>query len=213
MTGSVPAPGAQPHWAWVVITGVVVVCGAFPPVDGFRARGHAVEDAGGELGVRAPAAGEAELPEFAGGAAIVVDRFVNGVGVDLAGAVAIDRCRDVAEQFGQLRLMVSTHAFARGVPFGLGAHHQDGTVFQPEGYGPRCLPTVTEAGAQITLLLRIADSARLLGDATSAVSVYRLCGSARVALGGPRRSPQPGSAGGVDAPWSRRCCIAGSARI
>jgi len=67
-------------------------CGAFPPVDGFRARGHAVEDAGGELGVRAPAAGEAELPEFAGGAAIVVDRFVNGVGVDLAGAVAVDGC-------------------------------------------------------------------------------------------------------------------------
>ena len=36
----------------------------------------------------------------------------------------------------------------------------------------------------------IADSARLLGDSTSAVSVHRLCGSARVALGGPRRSPR-----------------------
>jgi cytochrome P450 len=93
----------------------------------------------------APAASEAELPESCGGAVVVVDRLIYGIGIDLAGAVAVDRCRDVAEQFGQLRLVVGAHAFARGVSFGLGAHDQDGTVLQPEGHGARCPPTVTEA--------------------------------------------------------------------
>jgi hypothetical protein len=86
--------------------------------------------------VAVPAASEAELPEFCGGAVVVVDRLIHGIDVDLAGAVAVDRCRDVAEQFGQLRLVVGAHAFARGVPFGPGAHDQDGTVLQSEGHGP-----------------------------------------------------------------------------
>src|SRR5262249_42450116 len=107
--------------------------GAFPPVDGFRTGGHAVEDAGDEFGVRPPAAGEAELPEFPGGAVIVVDRLVDGVGVDLAGAVTVEGCPPMAVPLGQLRLMVGAHPFARGAPFGFGAHGRDGSVFGPGG--------------------------------------------------------------------------------
>jgi hypothetical protein len=75
-------------------------CGAFPPVDGFCVGGHAVEETGDELGVSAAASGEAELPEFCGGTVVVVDRLVCGVGVDLAGAVAVDLCPDVADLTG-----------------------------------------------------------------------------------------------------------------
>ncbi len=62
-------------------------CGAFPPVDGFFAGGHAVEQAGDELGMGATAAGETELPEFCSGTVVVVDRLIDGVGVGLAAAV------------------------------------------------------------------------------------------------------------------------------
>ena len=97
-------------------------CGAFPPVDGFCVGGHAVEEASDVLGVGAPATGEAELPEFCGGPVVVVDRLIHGIGIDLAGAVSVDRCPDVAEQFGQLRFVVRAHPFTCGAPFGLGAH-------------------------------------------------------------------------------------------
>jgi hypothetical protein len=73
-----------------------------------------------------PAAGEAELPEFGGGTVVVVDRPIHGVGVDLAGPVAVDRCPDVAEQFGQLRLVVGADPFMRGALFGFRSH--DGTL-------------------------------------------------------------------------------------
>jgi len=63
---------------------------------------------------------------------IVVDRLIYGIGVDLAGAVAVERSRDVAEQLGQLRLVVGAHTFPCGAPFGLGAHDRDGTVFEPD---------------------------------------------------------------------------------
>jgi hypothetical protein len=62
-------------------------CGAFPPVDGFCVGGHAIQEAGDELGVSA-ASGEAELPELCGGTMVVVDGLIRGVGVDLAGAVS-----------------------------------------------------------------------------------------------------------------------------
>src|SRR5215471_2407854 len=101
-------------------------CGAFPPVDGFGVGGHAVEEIGDELGVGAAVASEAELPEFCGGPVVVVDRLIHGIGVDLAGAVAVDRCPDVAEQFGQLRLVVAADPFPRGAPFSIRGH--DGTV-------------------------------------------------------------------------------------
>jgi hypothetical protein len=73
----------------------------------------------------AAAAGEAGLPEFCGGL-VVVDRLIHGTGVDFAGAVAVDRCPDVAEQFGQLRLVVGAHPFTRGAPSGIRGH--DGTL-------------------------------------------------------------------------------------
>jgi hypothetical protein len=78
-------------------------CGAFPPVDGFCVGGHAVEEVGDELDVSAAASGEAEFPEFCGGTVVVVDRLIRGIGVDLAGAVAVDLYPDVAEKSGQLR--------------------------------------------------------------------------------------------------------------
>jgi hypothetical protein len=106
-------------------------CGAFPPVDGFCVGGHAVEEAGDELGVSAAASGEAELSQFCGGTVVVVDRLIRGIGVDLAGAVAVDLCPDVAKKSGQLRFVVGAHAFARGAPLGFGGHDPDGTVFQP----------------------------------------------------------------------------------
>jgi len=76
-----------------------------------------------------PPPGEAESPEFCGGPVVVVDRLIHGIGVDLAGAVAVDRRRDVAEQLGQLHLMVGADPFARGAPFSVRGH--DGTVPYP----------------------------------------------------------------------------------
>ena len=89
----------------VVVIGVVAVR-RVPPVDGFCVGGHAVEQAGDEFGVSAAAAGEAGLPEFCGGTVVVVDRLIRGIGVDLAGAVAVGLCPEVAEKPGQLRLVV-----------------------------------------------------------------------------------------------------------
>jgi hypothetical protein len=66
----------------------------------------------------APTVGEAELPQFCGGAVVVVDRLIHGIGVDLAGLVAVDRRQDVAEQFGQLCLVVDADPFPRA-PLGL----------------------------------------------------------------------------------------------
>jgi hypothetical protein len=106
-------------------------CDAFPPVDGFRVGGHAVEEAGDELDVSAAASGEAELPQFRGGTVVVVDRLIRGIGVDPTGAVAVDLCPDVAKKTGQLRFAVGAHAFARGAPLGFGGHDPDGTVFHP----------------------------------------------------------------------------------
>jgi hypothetical protein len=82
---------------------------------------------------------------------VVVDRLIHGIGVDLAGAVTVDRCPDVAEQFGQLRLVVGADPFTRGAPFGILRH--DGTVPYPgqTGRGPGS-PAVPDAGAQISSL-------------------------------------------------------------
>jgi hypothetical protein len=111
-------------------------CGAFPPVDGFCVGGHAVQEAGDELGVGAAAAGEAELPQFCGGPVVVVDRLIHGIGVDLPGAVAVGRCPDVAEQSGELRLVVGADPFLRGAPFGFGAHDATLPCSSQAGRGP-----------------------------------------------------------------------------
>jgi len=52
----------------------------------------------------------------------------------------------------------------------------------------------------------IADSARLVGDSISAVSVYRLCGSAR-GDGRPRTFAAAGSTGRLRCLWWRTCCV------
>jgi hypothetical protein len=106
--------------------------------------------------VGAPAVGEAELPEFCGGAVVVVDRLIHGRGVDLAGAVAADRCPEVAEQFGQLRLVAGADPFTQRA-VRLSRPRWDGTVFQPAPAAGRGSPAVPDAGAQINLLLRTAD--------------------------------------------------------
>ena len=60
---------------------------------------------------------------------IVVDRLVDGVGVDLAGAVAVDRGRNVFDELTQSRLVVGGYAFARGPAFGL--RPDSGTIPPP----------------------------------------------------------------------------------
>jgi hypothetical protein len=69
-------PGTPATGSTALLVGSLVSsrCGAFPPVDGFRVGGHAVEEAGDELGVSAAAPGEAELPQFRGGTVVAVDR-------------------------------------------------------------------------------------------------------------------------------------------
>src|SRR5215467_14686947 len=74
--------------------------------------GHAVEQVGNELGVH-PRRGTNRTSRVTGGTVIVVDRLIHGIDVDLAGAVAVHRIRDVAEQPGRLRLVVGAHACAR----------------------------------------------------------------------------------------------------
>ena len=98
----------------------------FPPVDGFAVGGHLIEEVGDELGVCSAAAGPAELPQLARSPVIVVDALVDGVGVDLAGAVAVERGRNVFDELGQLRLVVGGYAFTRGPAFGLRPH--SGTI-------------------------------------------------------------------------------------
>jgi hypothetical protein len=77
---------------------------------------------------------------------VVVDRLIHGVGVDLSGAVAVDRCPDVAEQFGQLRLVVGADPFTRGAPFGIRGHDGDATV-SGRGGRDQSSPVVPDAGA------------------------------------------------------------------
>ena len=97
----------------------------FPPVDGLAVGGDLIEEVGDELDVCSAAAGPAELPQLAGSSVIVVDRLVDGVGVDLAGAVALERGRNVFDKRGQLRL-VGGYAIAHGPAFGLRPH--SGTI-------------------------------------------------------------------------------------
>jgi hypothetical protein len=109
----------------VVIVGVVAVWRG--PASRWVLRGgRAAGEAGGELGVGAAAAGAAELPQCCGGPVVAVDGLIHGMGIDLP---ARCRCPEVAEQSGELRLVVGADPFVRGAPVGLGAH--DATV-------PRC---------------------------------------------------------------------------
>lgn len=98
--------------------------GLFPPIDGLAIGGHLIEEVGDELGVCSATARPAELPQLAASSVIVVDRLVEGVGVDLAGAVAVKRIRDVFEELGQSRLVVGGYAFTRGPAFGLRPHSE-----------------------------------------------------------------------------------------
>jgi hypothetical protein len=78
----------------------------------------------------AAAVGEAELPRFCGGPVVVVDGLIHGIGVDLATAVAVDRCADVAEQSAELRVVVGADPFMRGA-VRLSWPRCDGTVLRP----------------------------------------------------------------------------------
>ena len=69
----------------------------FPPVDGFAVGGHLIEDVSDDLDVCPTAGPPAELPQLVGSSVVVVDGLVDGVGVDLANAVAVDRGRNVLD--------------------------------------------------------------------------------------------------------------------
>jgi hypothetical protein len=99
---------------------------------------------------------EAELPEFCGSTVVVVDGLIYGIGVDLAGAVAVERCPDVAEQFGQLRLVVgATRSRATRRSAFVATMGRYRVPARPAA-GPGS-PAVPDAGAQINLLLRTAE--------------------------------------------------------
>jgi len=97
-------------------------CDPFPPVDGFAVGGHSIEKVSDDLDMRSATTGPAEFPQLAGGLVIAVNGLVNGVGVDFAGAVAVDRRRDVFDEIGQSRLVIGGYPFARCPAFGLRPH-------------------------------------------------------------------------------------------
>jgi hypothetical protein len=154
--------------------------------------------------VAAPALGETELPEFCGGAVVVVNRLIHGKGVELAGAVAVDRRGDMGEQLGELCLVVGADPFARGVPFGPGTDGREGTAFQPEGQGPRALAAVTAAAAQIIRLLPTGGSA-----SATAVSGRINHSGARDAACDRRLIPRARAPGG----WVAQSLIAAEADV
>jgi hypothetical protein len=59
-----------------------------------------------------------------------MDCLVDCVGVDLAASESLDRRLDVADQLGQLRLVVCAYALGRSTSFGFGSHCRDGTAFK-----------------------------------------------------------------------------------
>jgi hypothetical protein len=78
-------------------------CAVLPPVGGLTVGGLLVDEAGDEFEVGAAAAGPAELPQLSCGAVVVVDRLIDGVGVELAGAVTVERVRDVCDELARGR--------------------------------------------------------------------------------------------------------------
>jgi hypothetical protein len=124
-------------------------CGAVPPVEGVGVGGHAIQQADDELGVGAAAAGEAELPQFCGGPVVVADGLIHGIGAGHAGAAAVDRCPDMAEQSGQLRLVVGADPFIRRAPFGFAPTTGTVPCSGQTGRGPGLTSrTVREVGRQ-----------------------------------------------------------------
>lgn len=88
----------------------------------------------------APAAGPAELPQLTGSSVVVVDCLVEGVGVDFAGAVAVECGRYVFDELGKSRLVVGGYAFTRGAAFGLRPHSETIPRSGPSWYTKfRCL--------------------------------------------------------------------------
>lgn len=53
---------------------------------------------------------------------VMVDRLVDGVGVDLASTVAVDQDRDVVDELTQPCLVIASHGFPGGPAFGLRSH-------------------------------------------------------------------------------------------
>ena len=65
---------------------------------------------------------------------VVMDRFVDGVGVDLATAVAVDRNRNVVDELTQPLLVIAGHRVPGGMAFGLGSHNETiSTIALPLG--------------------------------------------------------------------------------
>jgi hypothetical protein len=83
--------------------------GALPPVDDLVIVGEPFEHPSDHLNMYADAARPAELPEFLGGTMIVVDRFVDGVGVDGPGTVSVEVSCYMFNELSQRCLMVGRH--------------------------------------------------------------------------------------------------------
>jgi hypothetical protein len=74
------------------------------------------------LNIRPDAARPAELPQLLGGLVVVMNRLIYGVGVDLTGAIPIQRIGDMLDEVGQSRLVVGSYEGARSLSLCLAAH-------------------------------------------------------------------------------------------
>ena len=86
------------------------------------------EHAGDDLDIRADAARPAEFPKLLGGPVVVMDRFVDGIAVDLTSAIAVQLFGDMLNEVGQSSFVVGSHEGARSPSICLGAHARHLTV-------------------------------------------------------------------------------------
>lgn len=74
------------------------------------------------LSIRPDAARPADFPELLGGPVVLMNRFVDRVGVDLTSAIPIQLFGDMLDEVGKSRLVVGGYKGARGLPLCFAAH-------------------------------------------------------------------------------------------
>jgi hypothetical protein len=84
--------------------------------------GHVAQGASGQFDPGAAAAQPAELPQLARGAVVLMDDVVDGEGVELTGAEAIDCLGDALDELAEARLVVGGHQRSVGLALTLRTH-------------------------------------------------------------------------------------------
>jgi hypothetical protein len=87
------------------------------------------------LNIRPDAARPAELPQLLGGPVVLMNRLVDGVGVDLTSAIPIQLFGDMLDEVGQSRLVVGSYDGARSLSLCLAAHGGHVTLANGLGFG------------------------------------------------------------------------------